>query len=189
MPTEEFVSMATVSSSQEFDHSKVKLIQTNFNMWYSFGYHFSSSNSPVAPRTNGGYYIAFTDKNKYLHVLSYPKCDKLWEDFNIKEKAYPVDITATGNGFAIYVIEADSSSHSYLSLYDKSYQLVKKVQIMNNTKDDDKTVDSNLKKQIIRYNENGNPVYGMRFMYNPNSGKLIYSGGRIFLIFSHYNYF
>ena len=26
-------------------------------------------------------------------------------------------------------------------------------------------------------------------MYHPESGKLIYSGGRIFLIFSHYNYF
>ena len=181
--------MANVSSSQEFDDSKVKLIQTNFNMSYSFRYHFSRSNSPVAPRTDGGYYIAFTDKNKYLHVLSYHKSDKLLEDFNIKEKAYPVDIVAIENGFAIYLIEADSSYHSYLSLYDKSYQLVKKVQIMNNTKDDDKTVDSNLKKQIIRYDENGKPVYGMRFMYNPDSGKLIYSGGRIFLIFSHYNYF
>ena len=29
----------------------------------------------------------------------------------------------------------------------------------------------------------------MKFIYGPDSGKLIYSGGRIVLIFSHYNYF
>ena len=29
----------------------------------------------------------------------------------------------------------------------------------------------------------------MRFMYSPDHGKLIYSRGRIFLIFSHYNFF
>ena len=60
---------------------------------------------------------------------------------------------------------------------------------MNNLDSDDKTVDSILKKQIIRYGTDKKPVYGMRFMYSPDSGKLIYSGNRIFLIFSHYNYF
>ena len=62
--------MANVSSSQEFDDSKVKLIQTNFDVSYSFRYHFSRSNSPVAPRTDGGYYIAFTEKiNIYMFYL------------------------------------------------------------------------------------------------------------------------
>ena len=187
-PSKKFVSMAAVSSSQEFDDSKVKLIETNFNMSYSAFPHFDHSNSPVAPRTDGGYYIAFTDTSKYLHVLSYNKFDKLLRDFNIREKAYPVDITATENGFAIYALEADSGYHSYLSLYNKTYKLVKKVEIMNNSKNDNKTIDSNLKKQIIRY-RGSLPTFGMRFMYAPDSGKLIYSGGRIFLIFSHYNYF
>ena len=35
----------------------------------------------------------------------------------------------------------------------------------------------------------GSPVFGMRFMYDPDNGKLIYSRGRIFLIFCHYNHF
>ena len=188
-PSEGLTHMAEISSSQEYDDTKVKLIETNFNMTYLNYYHFSPSNSPVAPRTDGGYYIAFTDTNKYLHVLSYDKNDKLLKDFNIKEKANPVDITATENGFAIYMVEADSTFHSYLSLYNKSFKLVKKVQIMNNSKNDDKTVDSNLQKQIIKYDTKGKPVFGMRFMYHPDSGKLIYSGGRIVLIFSHYNYF
>ena len=181
--------MASVSSSQTYDDSKVKLIETPFEMTYSSILHFVNSNSPVAPRSDGGYYIAFTDTKKYLHVLSYDKDDHLLKDFNILEKAYPVDITATDNGFAVYMIEADSSYHSYLSLYDKNFKLVKTVQIMNNSKDDDETVDSNIKKQVIKYGSDSKPVFGMRFMYNPDSGKLIYSGERIFLIFSHYNYF
>ena len=60
---------------------------------------------------------------------------------------------------------------------------------MNNNKNDDQTKDSNLEKQIIKYDSNGSPAYGMRFMYRPDNGKLLYSRGRIFLIFDHYNYF
>ena len=185
----EIQKMAAVSSSQTYDDTKVKLIETSIEMSYSGGLHFTYSNSPVAPRTDGGYYIAFTDNKKYLHVLSYDKSDHLLKDFNIMEKANPVDITAIDNGFAVYMIEAESSYHSYLSVYNKNFQLVNKVDIMNNSKDDDKNVDSTLKKQLIRYDSDSNPVFGMRFMYNPDSGKLYYSGDRIFLIFSHYNYF
>ena len=179
---------ADLTQTQEYDNSVVKLIETNFDMLYSNYIHFEHSNSPVAPNGDG-YFVAFTDKNKYLHVLSYDENDKLLKDFNTKEKAYPVDITAINEGFAIYMIEADSEYHSYLSLYNKSFKLVKTVQIMNNSAKDDKKVDSNTKKQVMRYETNKEPVYGMRFMYHPDSGKLIYEFGRIILIFSHYNYF
>ena len=93
-------------------------------MTYTNSLHFKYSNSPVAPRTDGGYYIAFTDTStsKYLHVLSYDKNDKLLKDFNTKEKANPVDIVATDKGFAVYMIEVGSGYHSYLSLYNKSFQ-------------------------------------------------------------------
>ena len=50
-------------------------------------------------------------------------------------------------------------------------------------------IDSNLEKQIIKYDSSGSPAYGMRFMFRPDNGKLIYSRGRIFLIFDHYNHF
>ena len=187
--SKKFVSMAAVSSAQEYNDTKVKVVKTTFNMSYSGTLHFAYSNSPVAPRTDGGYYVAYTDTSKLIHVLSYDKNDRLLKDFNIKEKANPVDIAATDNGFVVYMIEAGSSYHSYLSLYNKNFQLVKKVQIMNNSANDTKTVDSTLKKQIIRYGTDSKPVFGMRFMYRPDSGKLIFSGGRIFLIFSHYNHF
>ena len=60
---------------------------------------------------------------------------------------------------------------------------------MNNSEKDDKKVDSNTKKQVMKYELNKEPVFGMRFMYHPDSGKLIYGFERIMLIFSHYNYF
>ena len=41
----------------------------------------------------------------------------------------------------------------------------------------------------MSYDSEGKPSSGMRFMYTPDNGKLAYSGGRIFLIFCHYNYF
>ena len=124
-----------------------------------------------------------------MHVLSYDKDDKLIRDFNTNEKAYPFDITSTDYGFAIYMKEIGSRYHSYLSVYNKDFELINTVQIMNNTAKDDKTKNSTLNRQIIQYDSNRYPVYGMNFMNRPDNGKLIYSRGRIFLIFSHYNYF
>ena len=184
-----YVNKKLVSNEQTFSNSKIKIINTNFKMHYSFYLHFEPSNFPIAPRDNGGYYIAITDLNNYLHVLSYDKSDTLIKDFNTTENAYPHDITATDYGFAIYMIDSNNLNHSYLNLYNKEYELINTVQIMNNQKEDNHLVDSNLKKQIIKYNNNGEPVFGMRFMYRPDNGKLVYSRNRIFLIFAHYNYF
>ena len=184
-----YVNKKSVSSSQTFAESKIKAIETDFKMSYSNSLHFIHSNSPIAPKDNGGYYIAVTDTEKYLHVLSYDKSDNLIKDFNTTEKAFPNDIASTDYGFAIYMVEASNSNHSYLNLYNKNYELINTVVIMNNSPKDDSKKDSNLEKQIIKYDSSGKPVYGMRFMYRPDNGKLIYSRGRIFLIFDHYNYF
>ena len=184
-----FVKKKSISSSQKYDDSKIKLISTDFKMKYFSKIHFQHSNSPVAPRIDGGYYISFTDSNNFLHILSYDKGDNLIKDFNTTEKAYPHDITATDYGFAIYMSEVINSNHSYINLYNKNFELVNTVQIMNNSLNDNINKDSNLKKQIIRYNSTGYPVFGMRYMYRPDNGKLAYSRGRIFLIFSHYNFF
>ena len=183
------VNKKSVLSTQTFAESKIKAIETDFKMSYSNSLHFIHSNSPIAPKDNGGYYIAVTDTEKYLHVLSYDKSDNLIKDFNTTEKAFPNDIASTDYGFAIYMVEASNSNHSYLNLYNKNYELINTVVIMNNSPKDDSKKDSNLEKQIIKYDSSGKPVYGMRFMYRPDNGKLIYSRGRIFLIFDHYNYF
>ena len=184
-----FVKKKYISSTQKYSDSKVKLIETGFDMQYNFQLHITHSNCPVAPRINGGYYIAFTDNNKFLRVLSYDRNDILLKDFNTTNKAYPDDIIATDYGFAVYALDANNSNHSYISLYNKNFDLVNTVQIMNNNKYDNNQVDSNIEKQVIRYDAEGIPVRGMRFMYEPDHGKLIYSRGRIVLLFSHYNYF
>ena len=177
-------------STQDFSESKIKLIETNFTMQYFTSIHFYHSNAPVAPRANGGYYIAVSDSSKFLHVLSYDNNDNLVKDFNTTDIAYPQDITETDYGFAYYALDANRSYyHSYLKLYNKKYELVNKVEIMNNNEKDNKNKDSNLDKQIIQYSSNKKPVFGMRFMYRPDNGKLLYSSGIIFLIFCHYNEF
>ena len=101
-----FVKKPTVSSSQQFDNSKIKIIETDFKMSYNPWILLIYSNTPAAPRIDGGYYISFSDEEKNLHVLSYDKDDKLIKDFKTNEKAYPFDITATDYGFAIYVLDA-----------------------------------------------------------------------------------
>ena len=123
-----------------------------------------------------------------MHILSYDKNDNLIKDFNTEEKAIPHDITATNYGFAVYVVEADNLFHSYLTVYNKKFEKINRIQIMNNNADD-KLTDSTPEKQLIRYNSKGEPEFGIRFIYQADNAKLLYSRGRIFLIFAHYNYF
>ena len=184
-----YVNKKKIPSAQTFSDSEIKVTKTDFRMSYTSQLTFIHSNCPIATRDNGGYYIAISDTYKFLHVLSYDKNDDLVKDYNTTEPAYPHDITATDYGFAIYMIDANNYNHSYISLYNKNFELVNTIQIMNNDKNDDNFQDSNLKKQIIKYDGNGKPANGMRFMYRPDNGKLIYARGRIFLIFAHYNYF
>ena len=183
-----YVSEEKVSSSQEYDDSKVKRIQTTFKMHYNNTLHFTQSNSPVAPRNDGGYYIAVSNTEKTLHILSFDRNDNLIKDFDTKEKAIPHDITATNYGFAVYVVEAGNLFHSYLTVYNKKFEKINRIVIMNNNPLD-KLIDATPEKQLIRYNSKGNPEFGIRFIYQADNAKLVYSRGRIFLIFAHYNYF
>ena len=183
-----YVKKKVVSSSQDFANNKIKKIETDFKIFYTSKLHFEHSNCPVSPRNDGGYYIAFTDTLYYLHVLSYDKNDNLIKDLNTTQKGYIHDIATTDYGFSIYVRDAVNTDHSYLSLYNKNFVLINTVTIMNNNLNN-KDKDSNLSKQIIKYDSSKKPIFGMRFMYRPDNGKLIYSRGRIFLIFCHYNHF
>ena len=184
-----YVKKKPISSSQPYNDNIVKKIVTDFDMRYYNYIHFTPGNSHVAPRIDGGYYVAFVDTLKFLNILSYDKNDNLLKHFNTTELSDVFDITATDYGFVYYGRDSRSSYHSFMKLYNKNFELINTVQIMNNTKDDDVTVDSNIKKQIIKYDPSGKPTWGLRFIYVPESGKLAYSRGRVFLIFSHYNFF
>ena len=54
-------------------------------MDYTHQLHFIHSNFPIAPRDNGGYYVAISDTDKNLHVLSYDKSHSLIKDYNTTE--------------------------------------------------------------------------------------------------------
>ena len=57
-----------------------------------------------------------------------------------------------------------------------------------NTKENQRN-NSTPDKQLIRYNSQGKIQWGIRFIYQADNAKLLYSRGRIFLIFAHYNIF
>ena len=159
-------------------------------MFYNPSLTFTTSNCPVEPRDDGGYYIAVANTDRYLHILSFDKDDKLLKDFDTGEKARPHDITSTFSGFAVYVMDADKRDHSYITVYNKNFEMINRVQVMNNTRTDESIkIDSTSEKQLIRYNNQGKPQYGIRFIYQADNAKLVYSRGRIFLIFAHYNIF
>jgi hypothetical protein len=94
-------------------------------MSYITQLHFAHSNSAVSPRNDGGYYVAFSDKEIFIHVLSYDRNDNLIKNFNTQQKAYIQDITSTDYGFALYLLDAENQDyHSYLSLYNKNFELI-----------------------------------------------------------------
>ena len=185
-----YVSNEKIPSKLKYADNKIKKITTDFKMFYNPSLTFTTSNCPVSPRDDGGYYIAVANTDKYLHILSFDKDDKLLRDFDTGEKARPHDITSTFNGFAVYVMDADQRDHSYITVYDKNFKMINRVQVMNNTRTDESIkIDSTPEKQLIRYNSNDKPQYGIRFIYQADNAKLVYSRGRIFLIFAHYNIF
>ena len=183
-----YVENEKISDEIEFDESKIKQITTEFKMEYKGAVTFTTSNSPVAPRDDGGYYIAVQKTDKFLHILSFDKDDNLIKDFDTQEKARPHDITTTYSGFAVYVMDDENRNHAYITAYNKDFIMMNRVQVMNNDRKDQET-DSTPDKQLTRYNNKGNIEFYMRFTYQADNAKLIYSRGRIVLIFAHYNYF
>ena len=183
-----YVGDEKISDEIGFDESKIKKITTGFKMEYKNAVTFTTSNSPVAPRDDGGYYIAVQKIDKILHILSFDKDDNLINDFDTQEKARPHDITTTYSGFAVYVMDDENRHHAYITVYNKDFVMINRVQVMNNNREDQDT-DSTPDKQLTRYNSKGNIEFYMRFTYQADNAKLIYSRGRIVLIFAHYNYF
>ena len=183
-----YVKKKSVSNKQDYNINNVKLIETDFDMYYRRQYFFDTGNSPVAPKADGGYYIAFSDLSNTLHILQYDKNDILIKDFNTTILGYPHDIVETDYGLVLYARCVKGIS-THLYLYNKQFELIKILHVMNNKEDDDPKVNSNMKKQLIRYTSSGEPDFGMRFMYGSYGGRLVYTKGRIFLIFAHRNYF
>ena len=185
-----FIEKEVISQSQTYSSiNDIKVTSTTYTPNYNSQLHFTFSNVPVAPRRDGGYYICYSASGTFnLNVISYDKDNTILKEFDTGLIGYAFDIIATDYGFAIYILDKQSSDYSYVVLYKKDFTLYNKVTIMNNNRDD-KLIDATSETQLIFGDQNGNLLYGMRFMYDPDGSKLFYGRGRIFLIFSHYNYF
>ncbi len=186
-----YVDKEIISQSQTYTSiNDIKVTtSSSYIPYYNAQLHFTYSNVPVAPRRDGGYYIFYTTSGTFnLKVNSYDKDDNILKEFDTGLIGYPYDIVATDYGFALYIEDKTSSDYSYIVLYKKDFTLFNKVTIMNNNQEN-KLTDATSETQLIFGDENGSLLFGMRFMYNPDGSKLFYGRGRIFLIFSHYNYF
>ena len=183
-----YVRKKSVSKEQTFSENNIKLIETNFSMDYSGFTTFEHANAPVAPKINGEYLVAVTDMMKFIHILHFDRNDKLIRDLNTSQMGYPHDIVETDYGFVLYAMH-DDYFRSYLSLYNKNFELINTVKIMDNDPKGDRTIQSDPSKQVMKYDNNGRPAFGMIHMGNPDTGKVAYTKGRVYLIFGHINYY
>ena len=183
-----YVLKKNVSKKQTYDYKNVKLIETNFSLYYVGFTTFQHANAAVAPKINGEYLIAVSDLMKFIHILHFDRNDKLIRDFNTTNLGFPHDIVETDYGYVLYAVH-DDYFRSYLNLYNKKFELINTVKVMDNDKKANKSVPSNPSKQVMKYDNNGKPAFGMLFMGYPDSGKLVYTKGRVYLIFGHENFY
>ena len=183
-----YVRKKNVSKTQTFNTNNIKLIETNFSMYYSGFTNFYPANAAVAPKINGEYLVAVSDITKFIHILHFDRNDNLIRDFNTTKLGYPHDIVETDYGFVLYALYEDYF-RSYLDLYNKNFELINTVKVMDNDPKGDKTKQSDPSKQVMKYDNNGKPAFGMIHMGSPDTGKITYTKGRIYLIFGHVNYY
>ena len=169
----------------EFNLDKVTVLPKTFSSPRTSAIHFSRPQAPIAPKTDGGYYMTFYDHNiGYCKVVDFDSNDNVLKEYTLSEQAYPLDVIETDKGLAIYFKSVSDSNYAYIVIYDAQLNQVSKTTIMNNGEGGVERNDS-----LIFYTSAGSPLYGSAYMYNPHNGKLAYGRDRVNLIFAHYNYF
>ena len=84
-----------------FDISMVSELDYEYNVTRIKDIFLSESQAPIAPKSDGGYYLAFKDKDtNNLHIVEFDKNDSLINDIELEYKASPFDIRQIKNGFA-----------------------------------------------------------------------------------------
>ena len=168
-----------------FNLDKVSVLTKTWSASRSTAIHFDRGVAPVAPKSDGGYYLAFVDQNtQYCKVVDFDNNDNVLKEYTLSEKAYPLDIVETDNGLSIFFRAVSDVNYSYLVVYDKSLNQLSKTTIMNNGENGLERNDS-----LVFYLSSGTACYGSNYMYHTHNGKLAYGKNRVNLIFAHYNYF
>ena len=170
-----------------FTMDKVSILNNEYYTTRIRPIYFERPHAPIAPKYNGGYYVAFHDiKENYLRVVEYNSEDKVVNNNLLKDipKAFPLDIIETDYGFAIYCRAVEDSNYAFLVTYTFDYVLRTTTTIMNNGKEGVERTDA-----ISFHDSSGAAFYGLGYMYEPENGKLAYGRGNLNLIFAHYNNF
>ena len=171
-------------NSFPFIKDHIRILPETYSSKHEIAIHFGHSEGPIAPKDDGGYYLAYyNSKDSNLHVLEFSSEDELINDFNTKYKAYPHDITTTSKGFALYLVNSSNVDHSFLVSYDKDGKKLWDNVIMNN-----KNPKKKRGKPVTQITDPNNG-FGMNCIFEATNAKLGFSNNKIALIFSHYNNF
>ena len=171
-------------NSIPFLKNNIKIVSNEFKSTYEKAIHFGHSEGPIAPKTDGGYYLCYYNINdKHLHVIDFDSNDRIKNNFDTKYNAYPHDIVETTNGFVAYLLDVKDDNHSFLISFDKNGKKLWEKNIMNN-----KNPKKNPNKKVNQIKDPSNG-FGMNCIFEPCNAKLHFANNRIALIFSHYNNF
>lgn len=173
-------------ANSSFDLSKVSTVDTGVKTYRNSQMFFSHTQAPMAPRSNGGYYILYTaNPDKVLHIRYTESSTAQPKDVNLNIDGYPMDIIETDYGLAIYALSTSDTNYAFIVGLEKNTFRVKfNKTVMNNG-----SRPTTLTEQITFYGSSSVPLFGMEAMHEPENGKLAYGRGRLSLIFAHYNNF
>jgi hypothetical protein len=138
------------------------------------------------PISSGGCLIAFQDINMQLNVLIFDEDKfKFSKPIYNLDNALPLDIVYTDKGYVLLLRDTRDPNILLVQHISESGETVFSNVIMCNGHN---PVRAEI-NQIIFFDNEGKPVFGMNAMHRPISGKLAYGNGRILVIFSYTNYF
>jgi hypothetical protein len=146
---------------------------------------FSPSISPVAPKDDGGFYLAYVDAtDSNLYVAEYDKAMKQLSKKNLNLQIVPMDLIATPWGFVVFARQGNDTNNGFLIAYNADYTQKWKRTLQNNG-----VLPTAQKEQITFYDSTGAVLDGNQVNFAIGNGKLAYGRGRISLIYGRYNHF
>ena len=149
--------------------------------------HKVPATAPVAPKTDGGAYIAYAEQTtKYMKVMEIDNELKKVNLFDLNKAGDPIDLQATSFGFVLYARSRFDLNLSYIEAFDKTGKSLWRHNVMKNGPD---ALPSTAVEQFTFKNAESKSYPGMEVMFKPTNGKIAIGRNRILLIFGHSNYF
>ena len=166
-----------------FDMSKLKTVEFNTNIQQINAIFFNPSTAPIAPKLDGGFYIAFAsrDDNGKIHVMNFDKKKKLIKDIDLGFQGNVLDIAATYWGFAL--LHSIGGVTLRFNGYFEDGSLRFSSLIYSN---DDQPFK---RKDQIKVWLGTGYLYGVHTMNHPYGGKVLFAKGQFVVAQYSYNSF